>query len=56
MSVYTMISIFDYNYTPASTLGLYFHGLLLERTSGVPIQQALVAIPFSVAPEFLSES
>jgi hypothetical protein len=49
IAVYTVISMFDYNYTLASVLGLYFYGLLPEPTSGLLIQQALVVIPLSVS-------
>jgi hypothetical protein len=35
--VYNIVSIFDYNYTSAFVLGLYFYGPLPEQTSGVLI-------------------
>jgi hypothetical protein len=55
MTVYNTTSLFDYDYTLTSTLGLCFYGPLPEQTSGVLIQRALVVIPLSVAPEILSE-
>jgi hypothetical protein len=56
MTVYNVVSIFDYNYTWASILGLCFCGHLLDQTSGVPMPWALVVIPLLVALEILSES
>jgi hypothetical protein len=56
MTVYNVDSIFDYNYTSSSILGLCFYGPLPEQTSGLLIQWVLVVIPLSVAPEILSKS
>jgi hypothetical protein len=55
MTVYNVVSIFHYNYTSASILGLCFYGTLLDQNSGVPMSWALVVIPLSIAPEILSE-
>jgi hypothetical protein len=56
MTDYNTTSLFDYDYTSTSILGLLFYGPLPEQTLGVLIQRALVVIPLSVAPEILSES
>jgi hypothetical protein len=53
---YNVVSIFDYNYTSASVVGLCFYGPIPEQTLGVPTPWVLVVIPLSVAPEILSES
>jgi hypothetical protein len=47
MTVYNTTSLFDYNYTSTSILGLCFYVSLPEQTSGVLIQRALVVIPLS---------
>jgi hypothetical protein len=47
--VYHVVSLFDYNYTLASILGLCFYGPLPEQTLGVPTSWALVVIPLSPA-------
>jgi hypothetical protein len=56
MIVYNTTSLFDYDYTLASILGLLFYGPLPEQSLGVLIQRALVVIPLLVAPDILSES
>jgi hypothetical protein len=56
MTVYNTTSLFDYDYTLTSTLGLLFYGILTEQTSRVIIQRASVVIPLSVAPKILSKS
>jgi hypothetical protein len=47
MMVYNTTSLFDYDYTSTSILGLLFYGPLPKWTLGVLIQRALVVIPLS---------
>jgi hypothetical protein len=56
MTVYSVVSIFDYNYAFASILGLCFYGPLPKLTLGVPTSWTLVVILLLVAPEILCES
>jgi hypothetical protein len=56
MMVYNTTSLFDYDYISTSFLGLCFYEPLLEQTSGVLIQQALVVISLSITYKHFSSS
>jgi hypothetical protein len=51
MTVYNTISLFDYDHTSTSILGLCFYGPLPKQTSRVLIQWALVVISLTSAEE-----